>query len=224
MSQTDSFVEEVSEELRRDKLFATFKRYGWIGALVILGLVGWAGWSEYRAAQDRSAAEAAGDEILAALVFEGAGERSEALGAIALDGEPGAIVAFVRAGEQQLAGDIEGAAATLATVAGDASLPALYREMAVLKRAMLAVDTPDERIAALTPLALPGAPYRLLAAEQIAYARLEAGDTEAAIADLRAILVDADLTDGLRQRAENLIVALGYDLDPATGETTGGSE
>lgn len=224
MSQTDSFVEEVSDELRRDKLFATFKRYGWIGALAILALVGWAAWSEYRAAQARSAAEAAGDDILEALMPEGSGDRAEALGAISLEGEPGAIVALLRAGEQQLSGDIEGAAATLAAVAADENLPVLYREMAVLKRAILAVDTPDERIAALTPLALPGAPYRLLAAEQIAYARLEAGDTETAVADMRAILVDAGLTDGLRQRAENLIVALGYDLDPAAGDETGPSE
>ena len=44
MSDTDSFIEEVSEEVRRDKLYATFKKYGWIAALFILVVVGGATW------------------------------------------------------------------------------------------------------------------------------------------------------------------------------------
>ena len=29
MSDTDSFIDEVTEEVRRDALFAQFRRYGW---------------------------------------------------------------------------------------------------------------------------------------------------------------------------------------------------
>ena len=51
MSDTDSFIEEVTEEVRRDRLFAWMKRYGWmvIGAVIIV--VGGAGFIEYRKAQ-----------------------------------------------------------------------------------------------------------------------------------------------------------------------------
>jgi len=31
MSQSDSFIDEVTEELRRDQLFRALKRWGWIG-------------------------------------------------------------------------------------------------------------------------------------------------------------------------------------------------
>ncbi len=31
MSSQDSFVDEVTDELRRDRLFAAFRKYGWIG-------------------------------------------------------------------------------------------------------------------------------------------------------------------------------------------------
>ena len=67
MSETDSFIEEVTEEVRRDKLFALFRRYGWIGILAVLLIVGGAGWNEWRKAQDRAAAEALGDRMISAL-------------------------------------------------------------------------------------------------------------------------------------------------------------
>ena len=34
MSETDSFLQEVSEELRRDKLYRNMRKYGWIGVLL----------------------------------------------------------------------------------------------------------------------------------------------------------------------------------------------
>ena len=33
MSNPDSFIDEVTEEVRRDRLFAVFRKYGWIGVL-----------------------------------------------------------------------------------------------------------------------------------------------------------------------------------------------
>ena len=56
MSDTDSFIDEVTEEVRRDKLFGYFRRYGWIAALVILALVGTTAYNEWKksAAIDKS--------------------------------------------------------------------------------------------------------------------------------------------------------------------------
>jgi hypothetical protein len=115
------------------------------------------------------------------------------------------------------ASDPVAAAAALRSVAEDAGQPPLYRDLAALKLVMLtAADVaPAERIAALQPLAAPGAPYRTLAEEQIALAQIEAGETEAALSRLRALLEDAGASQGLRQRASQLIVALGGDTDPA---------
>lgn len=53
----------------------------------------------------------------------------------------------------------------------------------------------------LAGIAAPGAPYRLLAEEQIAVAQVEAGDVDAAIEGLRAIAEDGAASQGLRQRA-----------------------
>ncbi len=40
MSETDSFLNEVADEVRRDRLFRTMRRYGWIGGAAILLIVG----------------------------------------------------------------------------------------------------------------------------------------------------------------------------------------
>ena len=61
MSETDSFIEEVTEEVRRDRLYGLLKRWGWAGILFVLIVVGGAAWNEWSKAQARAAAEALGD-------------------------------------------------------------------------------------------------------------------------------------------------------------------
>ena len=39
MSLNDSFIKEVSEEVRRDKFFIYLKKYAWIGILLVLIIV-----------------------------------------------------------------------------------------------------------------------------------------------------------------------------------------
>ena len=36
MANPESFLEEVAEEVRRDRLFRFFKKYGWLFIIVIL--------------------------------------------------------------------------------------------------------------------------------------------------------------------------------------------
>ena len=57
MSNPESFIEEVNEEVRRDRLYGLLRRYGWIAVLAILLIVGGAAYSEYRKAQARAQAE-----------------------------------------------------------------------------------------------------------------------------------------------------------------------
>ena len=74
--------------------------------------------------------------------------------------------------------------------------------------------TPEDKISRLQPLLQPGNPFRLLAIEQRAFAEVEMGDTTAALQTLRGILNDAEATEDLRRRAQQLIVALGGSIEP----------
>ncbi len=203
MSDTDSFIEEVTEEVRRDRLFTLMKRYGWIFVLAVLVLVGGAAFNEFRKAQARNAAEATGDAMIAALRQDDPLERASALAKVAPE-SPGAqaIVAMLEASEQVNSGEFDAAVEQLRKVEGNADLPLIYRQLAAFKLLAIQGDTlsVDERRSGYEALIGPSSAIRLLAEEQLALVDIETGDTEAAATRLQAIASDAGATSGLRQR------------------------
>ncbi|KAF0674827.1 hypothetical protein [Profundibacterium mesophilum] len=212
MSNTDSFIDEVSEEVRRERLFGFIKRYGWIAVLAVVLIVGGAAWNEWRQARDAAQAQAFGDAILASLAKDSPEARRAALLAIPAEGAQRAVIAMMAAEGSDGAGP---AVTQLEEIVAGGELPQLYRDLAALKIVMIEQDTlPLERIAALLePLQAPGAPFRLLALEQLALAEVAAEQKDAALERLRAILEDGDATPDLRRRVSQLIVALGGSLD-----------
>nr|WP_214650045.1 hypothetical protein [Palleronia pontilimi] len=198
-------------------MYGLLRRYGWIAILAVVVLVGGAAVVEYQRAQQRAEAQAFGDALLAALAENSPEVRRTALMEIDADGTRRALVAMLAA--DRLEGDAAVAETrdALDAVASDASLPQIYRELAVLKAAMIAqtTDAPQDVLDRLEPLTIPGAPYRLLAIEQQAIAHQRAGDTDEALALLQTILGEDVATRDLRQRARQLIVALGGTLDAA---------
>ncbi|WP_299040961.1 hypothetical protein [uncultured Tateyamaria sp.] len=222
MSDTDSFIEEVTEEVRRDRLFGYVKRYGWIVALVILLIVGAAGFNEYRRAQEQAKAQSLGDAMLAALVANDDDERADALAGVGAEtAEGAAVLAFLTAGAQADAGRTDAAIQSLAPVANATDLPLIYRQIATFKSLMLQTETEDAatRAQGFQALAVPGVRLRLLAEEQLALIDIETGDVDAAIARFQGILDDAEATPGLQRRALQAMVALGGA--PEATETAG---
>lgn len=211
MSDTDSFIEEVTEEVRRDQLFAKIRRYGWIAVVAVVVIVGGASFNEFRKAQNSSAAQATGDTLISALEAEDAAARVAALSAAEVQAPEAELVRGLLLGAAQFeAEDTQAAADTLNAVA-TSDADNIYKDLAAFK-AVLAqgaeMDANDRRIA-FEALAQPGRPLALLASEQVALLDIEAGETQAAIERLQAITLDAGSSAGLRSRASQLIVALG---------------
>ncbi|GGE40123.1 hypothetical protein GCM10011517_04790 [Actibacterium pelagium] len=207
MSNPDSFIEEVTEEVRRERLFQMFRRYGWIGITAVVLIVGGAAWNEWNKAKKAAEAQALGDAILSAAE---AGDAA-ALDAVPVEGEAAAVVAFLASAEELASENPEGAMTRLQAIADNTTLPLAFRDLAAIKRVLIGAETLDvaTRREALTPLAVAGAPYRAVALEQLALLTLEEGDTDGAISQLNEILTLEEVTQGLRQRAAQLIVALG---------------
>ena len=215
MSNPDSFIDEVNEELKRDRLFAMMRKYGWIAVLGVVVAVGGAAWNEWRKAQAEAAAQGFGDAVIAALDAEDPAARASALAAVPADGARAGILNLLIAAAGLSGEDRAGALAALAAVEADTSLPASYRQIAALKRVIVggADIAMDERRATLQGLAAPGQAFRPLALEQLALLAVEAGDREGALTQARAILQEPDVTGALRRRIEQLIVVLGGEQD-----------
>jgi hypothetical protein len=216
MSNTDGFIEEVNEEVRRDQLYGYLRRYGWIVVLAIVVIVGGAAFSEYRKAQVRAQAEGLGDAVLAALAADDDASRVEALSQIKTDSPTSAtVLRMLTAASQVEAGSTAAAAGTLNDIAADGDAPLIYRQLAGFKALTLqGTDTPvGDRRQAFEAIAQPGNPLRLLATEQLALTDIEMGDAEAAIERYQSILADAEVTADLQQRALQVIVALGGEPD-----------
>lgn len=216
MSNSESFIEEVTEEVRRDRLFATFRKYGWIAILLVAGIVGGAAYTEWQKATHEAQAKAFGDSVLDALDQDDIEVRRAGLANVAAaDGNPDrlAIQRLLLASDP--AGDKAGTLAALDAVANDAAVPQVYRDLAILRRVIVAGSDMEiaARRAALDPLAIPGRPFRALALEQMAYLSVEAGEIEAAITQLRALSTDQESPTGLRQRAGQMIQALGGETE-----------
>ncbi|MCC6002218.1 MAG: tetratricopeptide repeat protein [Pararhodobacter sp.] len=217
MSNTDSFIDEVNEELKRERMVAWLKKYGWIAVLAVLLVVGGAAWNEWNKAQTAARAEAFGDAVFAALNETDVAARQAALAALANEGTGArdtgrtGILNLLVAGQALEAGDRPAALAALQAVADDGALPASYRQLAVLKRVIIAgADLPvSEREALLQPLAQAGQAFRPLALEQLALLQVEAGARDDALARFSALLEEPDVTSALRERVQQMIIILG---------------
>lgn len=224
MHDSDSFISEVSEAVRRDQLTRSLSRYGWLIAALILLIVGGAAFHEWRKWHAATAAANAGDALRTALAEPDAATRAADLADFAAANPGAAVIAkLAQAGTLAGNGDTAGAGDILAGIAADGTTTDLYRSLAALERVMLlgpALDA-SERSATLETLVAPDAPFRALALEQRALMHLESGDKAAALPDLEAILADPTATEALAARARQLIIASGGTLPgdavPAAG-------
>jgi hypothetical protein len=213
-NQNDSFIDEVTDELRRDKLYGVFRRYGWIGILVILVIVGGASWREYSLSSNRAAAESWGDAVLAAVD----GQDADAIQAVDPAGSAGrkALSDLLAANAWVADGENDKAAAALRDVAANEEAGVTLRDLAQLKLVMLEGQgmDPAERDATLTRISRAGAPFELLALEQKAVALIGAGRSEDAITLIRQIQQKDGLSEGLRRRLSEMMIALGVEPEP----------
>ena len=221
MSGTDSFIDEVTEEVRRDRVYLLLRRWGWVGVVAVIAIVGGAAFNEYRKARDTSQAEALGDAILSALAENGSAERATGLQLIEPQSAGGdAVLNMLLSAAQVETGSGQDAINSLNAIATQDDLPEIYRAIASFKALLLQTETMPvaDRRQQFEALATPGAPLRLLATEQLALIDVAEGDTRAALDRLQALRQDAEASVDLQQRTAQLIVALGGEPEPVAAQ------
>ena len=214
VSDTDSFLQEVSEELRRDRLYRNIRKYGWLAILLVVLVVGGAAYREYLKSKTETAAQLFGTSIIAALGEKNIDDRISKLQKINAPGDNAKVVIAML-----LSAELNGSESptleksSLSTITEGSSIDAHYRELLNFKILLGSAESLslEERATAFEALSKPGNPFRLLAEEQLALIELEQGYVDNAVEKISQILLDAELTAGLRNRATQMMIALGKD-------------
>ena len=218
MSETDSFIDEVIEEVRKDKLYATMRKYGWLAVVIVLALVGGTAFREYKIASANTIAQKTGDAIAKAMSLDSPKARASALSEIITNDKNVAVIALLKAAEQEAGGEFAASVKTLEALEAS-KVPSAYRDLAHFKKLLIEKEglSEDARIAGLNELAASASPYGLYAKEQLVLIDLAKGRKEAAINRLSQILEDANLSQSLRQRASQLMIILGAPTETSEG-------
>jgi hypothetical protein len=210
-----NFIEEVDEEVRREKAEKLWKRWSpFIIGVVVLMLAGVAGHELWKGWQAEKTA-AAGARFTSALNLAQAGKHPEAATAFAdlskSDADGYALLArFQQAANLVEAKDIAGAVAAYDAIAADSATAPRIRDLARYLAVFhglgqLVPDQVKQRLAGIAS----DSPWAANARELNAVAELKAGNTEEARRQLTALADDPLVPTGLRGRAAELLAALG---------------
>ncbi len=219
--ELDGLMAEIESDLREDELKRIWKRHGTsfitVAVIFLLAVAGYEGWRAYDArahAQSAAAYEAAVADA-AAEKFDDAKTKFAEVAQSAR--QPYASLArLTDAGVRLQQNDTPGAVALYTALAADATADVLFRDMAVILKALHSVDTEDAKKleGELAPLTTDST-FKHSAIELTALLVARQGDTARA-AQLAQSLVDDDTTpQGMRGRATELAAMYKAGVLPA---------
>jgi hypothetical protein len=214
----ESFLREVDENLRRDRLRDLGKQYGgWLIAAVCLFLIasgGFIWFQQHKVQQSEKHVEQIAE------IFKNIGAGSTANAPKQLDDLSNssskavrASALFTRAALAIQQNDTKLAIAKYGEIAGDSSLPQSYRDAALIRQTALEFDSlqPSQVISRLQPLAKPGNPWFGSAGEMTAMALIKQGQPAQAGQLFAAIAKDTSVPDQIRARSLQIAGTLGVD-------------
>ena len=212
MSNNESFIQEVSEEVRRDRLYRILKKWGWIGIAVIVALVGGASFNEWNKDSKMNSARNLGDRVLSAVANKDPIELKDIeISNISQDMFIKNLLSAILLSDNKL----DASKMALEEIRDIPGITKTYRELNAFKLGLLVLKegnlTSDERFSVFEGLVEPGSPFRLLAKEQQALILIEQGKLELAIKALTEISVDSETTASLKRRVTQLRISLGGD-------------
>lgn len=227
----DGFLREVDEALREEQMVNALKRYARpVGLAITVGLLALGGYLYWDHTQKAEAAQWSDRTIIAMDRLE-AGQFDPAikdLELIAREGSDGnravALMQLAAIAAQQ--GKSDEAAKKFAAVAADEKLPQPFRDLALVRQVSIQFDSmkPEEVIAKLKPLAVPGNAYFGSAGELVGMAYLEQGKPDQAGELFARIGKDQAVPATLRSRMRQLASGLGYDAGIDNPELETGGE
>lgn len=209
------FIDEVDEEVRRERMQSLWKRWSplIIGAVILLlaAVGGWQFWQNYKA--DKAAAASAA--FTAALSEAQAGkplDAAKSFGELAgtAGGGYAVLSRFQQAANLIEGKDVPGAIKAYDAIAADSAVESRLRDLARYLAVVHGLDTlaPADAKQRLDAVAA-GSPWAASVTELKALVALKAGDRDGARKLLTGLADDAVAPAGLRGRAAEMLAALG---------------
>lgn len=224
MSEEDSIIREVEEDLRRERYERLWKKYGpFVIGTVAVVLVSMLGWQQWQAYQERQRAKEAETFLAAIELLEDGKEAAaaNAFGELAGKAGPGyRAVARMHEAEAYLEqGNPDRALNAFDALAKDGSVNPKLRALAALKGAFLLADSasPTELKKRLAAPLRPGSPWRFAAQEVVAYAHYRAGQFGEARNAYQTLVNEYDAPSYIRDRARNMLALIASEEAQGSG-------
>lgn len=213
--QTDTFMREVQEEIRRERLAQLWDRYGAIGIGLAVALVVGVGIYQYAQHTNLAAREKAGLEFEAAARLASEGKTVEAQKAFdaivkTAPGGYGTLARLRAAGALAAEGKRVEAVAAYDAVVQDAGSDVLLRDFAAVQAALLRVDEADwtEMQNRLKDLTNDTNAWRAPARELLGLAAFKAGNQDEARKAFEQVLADTSAPPSTAERARVMMTIL----------------
>jgi len=214
----DTFLKEVDENLRRDRMTDFFKSYGkWVAVAVVLFLAAVGGWIYWEERQNRASSDQS-EQLHALLTDLSAGKTQTVPQRVAELEKSHSDVVRASATLTDAAVALEknnrsAAIAKYRELASDEGLAQPFRDVATVRMTALEFDSlkPEEVIARLQPLAKAGNPWFGSAGEMTALALMKQNKNAEAGRMFAAIAADTQVPNSIRSRAVQVAGTLGVD-------------
>jgi hypothetical protein len=205
-------MQEVSEEVRKDRFYRILKKWGWVGIALIVALVGGASFNEWNKESKINSARNLGDRVLAAIASKDVIDLKEIeIKNVSQDIFIKNLMSAILFSDDKL----DASKKALEEIGGIPGITKTYKDLNAFKLGLLLLKsgnlTGEERFGVFEALVEPGSPFRSLAKEQQALILIEQGKIELAIKTLMEITDDSETTDTLRRRVTQLRISLGSD-------------
>ena len=214
MSNNESFIDEVSEEVRKDRFSRVLKKWGWVGILLIIIIVGGAALNEWYKDQKITSSRSFGDKILNSVNSN----KLEDLRKISTSNSAqDVLVSHLVFSELISEKKIDDAKQVLVELQDLSGISTTYDELNLFKLGLLNKNSGEmplsDQFQYFEQLSRPGSAFRNLALEQMALILIEQKKANEAITILSRLRKDSEVTGSLYQRVTQLVISLGGNLN-----------
>lgn len=224
----DSFMREVEDELRSDKVSSFWNKYKYFvigGAIaIVVGTAGYRFWESY----SQKVAGVSGDQFLGAIELSNEGKHDEAISELETLSKDGvgqypALAKIRLAAEYAKKGDPQKAVEAFDSIANDTGFDETLRNVARLRAGLLLVDngTYDQVSDRLQSMSETGKSFRHSAREGLGLSAWKHEKYEDALVWFQAIADDQGSPNGIRTRAGVMLQLLaGKGFSPEASEAS----